>query len=134
MVLSAIERARRYISKCGPAISGQGGHGVTFHVAAVLVHGFALSDQDALMLLKEWNLTCQPPWKERELRHKIASAAAAQHAEPRGYLLGKAEGGRRKRSAGCSRRGDGAISEGVSLWGGGFAGRQPGCLGGRGAI
>ena len=94
MVLSAIERARRYISKCGPAISGQGGHGVTFHVAAVLVHGFALSDQDALMLLKEWNLTCQPPWKERELRHKIASAATAQHAERRGYLLGKAEKGR----------------------------------------
>ena len=92
--MNTIERARRYIAKCGPAISGQGGHGVTFHVAAVLVHGFALSDQDALMLLKEWNLTCQPPWKERELRHKIVSAAAAQQAEPRGHLLGKAEKGR----------------------------------------
>ena len=90
-MLSAIERARRYIAKCAPAISGQGGHGATFHVAAVLVHGFALSDQDALTLLKEWNLTCQPPWKERELRHKIASAATAQHAEARGHLLGKAE-------------------------------------------
>ena len=93
-MLSAIERARRYIAKCAPAISGQGGHGVTFHVAAVLVHGFSLSDQDALTLLKEWNLTCQPPWKERELRHKIASAAMAQQAESRGYLLGKAGIGR----------------------------------------
>ena len=93
-MVSIIDRARRYIAKCGPAISGQGGHDVTFHVAAVLVHGFALSNQDALMLLKEWNQTCQPPWKERELRHKTVSVATAQHAEPRGYLLGKAERGR----------------------------------------
>ena len=98
MPLSAIERARRYIAKCGPAISGQGGHGATFHVAAVLVHGFALSEQDALMLLKEWNQTCQPPWKERELWHKIVSAATAQQVEARGYLLGKAE--RRKAESG----------------------------------
>ena len=88
---SVIERARRYIAKCAPAISGQGGHDATFHVAAVLVHGFALPENDAMMLLREWNVACQPSWTERELLHKVASAATAQHAEVRGYLLGKAE-------------------------------------------
>ena len=39
-MLNVIERARRYIAKCLPAISGQGGHDATFHVACVLVHGF----------------------------------------------------------------------------------------------
>jgi hypothetical protein len=57
-MVSVIERARRYIAKCAPAISGQGGHDATFHVAAVLVHGFALPENDALMLLREWNVTC----------------------------------------------------------------------------
>ncbi|MBI5385072.1 MAG: hypothetical protein HZA90_10340 [Verrucomicrobia bacterium] len=94
-MVSTIERARRYIAKCAPAISGQGGHDATFHVAAVLVHGFALSKNDALMLLREWNVTCQPSWSERELLHKVASAASAQQAQPRGYLLGNAECGMR---------------------------------------
>ena len=99
-MVSVIERARRYIAKCAPAISGQGGHGATFHVAAVLAHGFALAESDALMLLREWNLGCQPPWSERELRHKIASAVTAEHAEARGYLLGKAECRRMKAEMG----------------------------------
>ena len=87
-MMNTFERARRYIAKCAPAISGQGGHDATFHVAAVLVHGFALPDNDAMMLLREWNVACQPPWSERELLHKVASAATAQHAEARGHLLG----------------------------------------------
>lgn len=88
MALPVIERARRYIAKCPPAISGQGGHDATFHVAACLVHGFALGDADALALLTEWNRVCVPPWSERELRHKIESAGKASHSEPRGCLLG----------------------------------------------
>ena len=84
-----IERARRYIAKCPPAISGQGGHDATYHVACVLVNGFALGEPDALALLREWNQFCLPPWSEQELVHKITSAATAQHKEPRGYLLGE---------------------------------------------
>src|SRR5262245_61452500 len=87
-MLTIIERARRYIAKCPPAISGQGGHDATFHVAAVLVHGFALSETDGLALLREWNGTCVPPWNESDLVHKIKSAAAAVHAKARGHLLG----------------------------------------------
>src|SRR5213593_387696 len=62
-VLSAIERAHRYLAKCPPAITGNGGHNATFHVAAALVHGFGLD-----------------------------SARRAAHTMPRGYMLGKGRG------------------------------------------
>ena len=88
MKLSPVERARRYIAKCLPSISGQGGHNATFYVAVVLVHGFALGEADALMLLREFNQRCSPPWSEGELVHKIKSAANAVHLLPRGHLLG----------------------------------------------
>jgi hypothetical protein len=86
-MLSVIERARRYVAKLSPAVSGQGGHGATFHVAAVLVHGFALGEADAQALLREYNARCLPPWSEGELVHKVQSAATAEHILPRGYLL-----------------------------------------------
>ena len=88
MAFPVIERARRYVAKCPPAVSGQGGHNATFHVAACLVHGFALGEPDALALLTEWNRVCVPPWSDRELRHKVESASEASHSEPRGWLLG----------------------------------------------
>ncbi|MEK7678423.1 MAG: hypothetical protein AAB676_21550 [Verrucomicrobiota bacterium] len=88
MGLSSVERARRYIAKCPRAISGQGGHDATYHVAACLVHGFALGEPDALALLSEYNRRCVPPWSERELRHKIESVSRADFREPRGCLLG----------------------------------------------
>src|SRR5437588_11947850 len=88
-MLSVIERARRYIGKCPVAISGQRGHDATFHVAAVLWNGFALSEADSLALLREWNSGCQPPWAESELVHKVKSVASAQHRDARGYLLEK---------------------------------------------
>jgi hypothetical protein len=87
--LTIIERARRYVAKCPPAISGQGGHDATFHVACVLVNGFALGEPDALALLREYNGGCQPPWGEAELVHKITSAANTVHLLPRGHLLGE---------------------------------------------
>jgi len=89
MKLTPLERARRYTAKCPPAVSGQGGHNATFHVAAVLVHGFALGEADALALLREFNQRCQPPWSEGELIYKINSAAHTVHLQPRGYLLGE---------------------------------------------
>src|SRR2546421_194248 len=46
---------RVHIARCPPAISGQRGHDATYHVAAILVWGFALSEAEALMLLQEWN-------------------------------------------------------------------------------
>jgi hypothetical protein len=91
-MFTVIERARRYVAKCPPAISGQNGHGATFHAAAVLVHGFALAEGNALALLGEWNGSCVPPWSEGDLRHKIKSAANTVHLLPRGHLLGGENG------------------------------------------
>jgi hypothetical protein len=88
MPLAVIERARRYISKCPPAFSGSGGHDAPYHVAACLVHGFALGEADAYALLCEYNRVCVPQWSERELRHKIADVSRASFREPRGCLLG----------------------------------------------
>jgi hypothetical protein len=86
-MIDLIERARRYVAKCPPAVSGQGGHNATFHVATVLVNGFALGEADALALLREYNTGCVPPWNEAELIHKVKSAAVAKHKEARGFLL-----------------------------------------------
>ena len=86
--MDVLERARRYLAKCGPAISGQGGHNATFLVALRLVLGFGLCLVDALTLLLEWNRICVPPWSEPELRHKLESAIRASQGERRGYLLG----------------------------------------------
>ena len=48
----------------------------------------ALGEAEALMLLREWNRNCVPPWSETELAHKVRSAAAAPHSDARGHLLG----------------------------------------------
>lgn len=77
-----VDRARAYLERCDPAISGQGGHRQTFVVAQKLVRGFALDDATALSLLGEWNARCQPPWSERELRRKIQQAGAHGRQTP----------------------------------------------------
>ena len=82
---SVISRARAYIAKIPGAVSEQNGHNDTFHVACVLVLGFGLSVDDAFPLLAEWNQTCQPPWEEKDLLHKLQSAD--QRTDERGYLL-----------------------------------------------
>src|SRR5262245_11412297 len=71
-----ISRAKAYIAKEPPAIQGQDGSGRCFHVVSILVKGFALSEADAFEAIQEWNRTCQPPWSDAELRHKIRDAAA----------------------------------------------------------
>ncbi|MGO9109667.1 MAG: hypothetical protein ACLP9L_10575 [Thermoguttaceae bacterium] len=80
-----IDRAARYIAKISGAIEGQNGSGVAYHVACVLVEGFALSIADALPIMRGWNQTCTPPWSEAELLHKLESAD--DRAGRRGYML-----------------------------------------------
>src|SRR4030095_3324964 len=87
---SVIERARRYVATMEPAISGNDGHGTTFHVACVLSWGFALSESDAWTLLCEYNQRCQPPWSEKELQHKLDDVPNVPHEKQRGHLIGEA--------------------------------------------
>lgn len=87
--MNAFEQARSYIAKEPPAISGQGGHNQTYHVACLLIWGFGLSHSEALTLLKEYNLRCIPQWTEKELEHKINDAEKTVSDKPKGYLVSK---------------------------------------------
>lgn len=81
---SVYERARSYLTKLPYAVSGQDGHGRTYHAACVLCVGFGLGESDAMSLLSEWNAGCEPPWSERELQHKIN--CAMKETGERNYL------------------------------------------------
>lgn len=68
-------RALAYLKKCQPAVSGQSGHDTMFGVACRVGPGFGLSQDEAYSLLAaDYNPGCQPPWSEKDLRHKIADA------------------------------------------------------------
>ena len=86
------ERIRAYLAKCPGAISGADGHKQTFTVACALINGFALTESEALAYLHEYNRTCDPPWTDRELEHKIQSAVNVPHEKARGHLLGSEPG------------------------------------------
>lgn len=82
-------RAAQYISKISPAVSGQGGHDKTFHVAMVLVEGFGLSAEEALPVMNDWNRSCVPPWPSSDIVYKLKEASKL--AARRGYLLESAQ-------------------------------------------
>jgi hypothetical protein len=84
------DRARRaldYVDQFDPAVSGQGGHAQTFRVALTVVRGFNLPLDVARVILRLYGSRCSPPWSERELEHKLASAEHARIGS--GYLLGR---------------------------------------------
>jgi hypothetical protein len=82
----AVERAKRYLASVPPAITGQHGDVHTFCVCCRLIRGFALTDDQALTALAEWNVRCQPPWSPEELLDKLRRAARYGR-EPVGGLL-----------------------------------------------
>ena len=89
MIENLAKRVAGYLEKLPPGIAGQLGHASTFRAASVLVHGFALGEEEAMDFLENYNARCLPPWSKRELRHKIRTAARARnHQHERGYLLG----------------------------------------------
>ena len=81
-----VERARRYLFRVPPAVAGEHGDVHTFRVCCRLVRGFALSDDEALDVLTEWNARCQPPWTESDLQDKLR-CARLYGREPMGALL-----------------------------------------------
>lgn len=82
-----IRRAEAYLDRIPSAVSGRGGHNQTYAAATCLVHGFGLDAETALgILMTRYNPRCDPPWTERELRHKVEDAATKPHARPYGWL------------------------------------------------
>lgn len=83
---TAGERARRYVAATPPAISGNHGDAQTFRLCCRLIRGFALSDEEALAMLHDWNARCEPPWSLRQLTAKLQHARRYGR-EPIGALL-----------------------------------------------
>ncbi|WP_419187821.1 bifunctional DNA primase/polymerase [Stieleria bergensis] len=80
-------RAIAYLSAMPPAVSGSGGHSQTYAAATALVHGFGIdADRAMAILAAEFNPRCDPPWSEKELRHKVNQAATKPHDRPFGWL------------------------------------------------
>ena len=97
------DRAAKYLESCEPAIDGQGGHNRTFKVAVEVGPGFDLPPDVAYRLLaSEYNPCCEPPWSERELRHKVDEAYAKESR--RGWHLDDGPKGRNgKHSNGAAK-------------------------------
>lgn len=85
--MTTLERAALWLAKVPPAISGSGGHNTTYTAAVGLVHGFQLGYGEAMTLLSEWNLSCQPPWSDKDLAHKLREASSRNHDKPAGHLI-----------------------------------------------
>lgn len=81
------ERIARYLSKVPGAVSGQEGHTQTLKVAMVLYNGFGLSESETLEWLRQYNPRCNPPWEEKDLRHKASEATTLNYTYKRGHLL-----------------------------------------------
>jgi hypothetical protein len=93
--LDIFERARRYVAKMPPAISGQAGHNSTFAVAVALIKGFDLTIDQARPILAEYNQGCLPQWSTAELEHKLTSAAGTADDRARGWLLEEKSDGKK---------------------------------------
>jgi hypothetical protein len=81
-----MDKARRYVAKMEPAISGSGGHTQAMKVARVCATAFGLSESEIMEVMREWNLRCTPPWSERELAHKAREAF--NKPDPKGNATG----------------------------------------------
>lgn len=102
-MIGTTERARRYLARMEPAISGSGGRSATFKAAVALIKVFGLREKEALPLLMEWNESCSPPWIERELQPFLRSAEKSvkvsgySRAWPPVPMMDEAEAKRRQR-------------------------------------
>jgi hypothetical protein len=87
------ERARKYMAKMPPAVSGQRGRATTWNVAMVVVHDFGIEPGDAVEILIAWNLHNVPPWTPNEIQQLCwrASRASSRKPTPRGWRLREAQ-------------------------------------------
>jgi hypothetical protein len=85
-----IARAKAYVEKVDPAISGQHGHDRTYHIAALLVRDFAIPIPDAMPIMEEYSQRCQPPWEHADLVRKLHEADKKEG--PRGSKAGRRVG------------------------------------------
>ena len=80
--LDMVERCRRYVATIDPAIAFADGSTPTWRAAYAIVQRFGLDGPDGWDILVEYNQRCQPPWSEKELRHKFEDAKKAKVSAP----------------------------------------------------
>jgi hypothetical protein len=84
----AERRATAYLWTLDDSVAGQHGHDKLYRAACVLAHGFGLSYDQALPILRRWNQEkAHPPESEPQLHHKLTDALKL--TGNRGHLLNK---------------------------------------------
>lgn len=88
------QRASLYLAECDPAVQGGGGHSRLLWAAVALVHGFLLSENQAIdLLICDYNPRCEPPWNLsnpkdlKDFRRKVKEARKLIPKEQPGWLL-----------------------------------------------
>ena len=85
---TVMEWANEYLEGCEPAVAGDRGHDTTFLTALKVISGFDLTPEEAWEVLSLYNESCDPPWSDRELIHKIKdSYRIAQESDRRGWMI-----------------------------------------------
>ena len=89
-----IKRASLYLNECDPAIQGLGGHDKLLWASVAMIHGFLLSDEEALaILVGEYNPRCIPEWDlsqpgdRRDFERKVKEARKLNPQFPKGWLI-----------------------------------------------
>ena len=76
-----VRRCSRYLRTTELARSGNGGHKTTYRVAHLIVNDFAVDGDEAVALMKEYNVWLmeagEEEWDEKEIEHKLADARKA---------------------------------------------------------
>jgi hypothetical protein len=81
------ERISRYLAAVPACVALEGGDTRLYQTACALVHGFCLSEEEALRHLRIYNKGCRPPWPDSRMVYKVSQAiAATNHKKPFGYL------------------------------------------------
>lgn len=88
-------QARAYLFTQPGTIEHSNNENRCLAIAIALVHGYALSPEEALPVFVEWGLKASQkrldgswyPWEEAELLHKLESAAKKDPGKPVGYEL-----------------------------------------------
>lgn len=82
-----LRRARAWLARRDPAITGQRGGTWTF-VTAMKLRAFGLTESEAFeMLWHEFNPRCVPPWREPGLRRKVSEAFTRGRVVEAGSML-----------------------------------------------
>lgn len=80
---SIVQQAKEWLQLQPIAVQGERGGDQSFSVAASLTRGFALSPQQTLDVIADWNAQCLPPWEHNDLIRLIDRSYTEGH-EPIG--------------------------------------------------